>query len=121
MGYNESFPPPPDPFGVRATTCREAADAARRSENVAQCHLLRDIFHGPRPPVFIRQAWLNWNSRTAVRLAQVIYDECRFGDLPILADALLDAGCTEAGLLGHLRDPGPHFKGCWAVDALLLK
>jgi hypothetical protein len=37
----------------------------------------------------------------------------------VLADALEEVGCTDAGLLGHLRGPGPHVRGCWAVDLLL--
>ena len=41
--------------------------------------------------------------------------------LAVLADALEDAGCTDAGLLGHLRGPGPHVRGCWAVDLLIGK
>src|SRR5262249_44357979 len=41
------------------------------------------------------------------------------GHLAVLADALEDAGCTDAGLLGHLRGPGPHALGCWALDAVL--
>jgi hypothetical protein len=59
---------------------------------------------------------------TPVRtLAQAIYDEHRFQDLPILADALDEAGCTNADLLSHLRGPGPHVRGCWALDLLLGK
>jgi hypothetical protein len=41
--------------------------------------------------------------------------------LTVLADALEDAGCTDADLLGHLRSPGPHVRGCWAVDLVLGK
>ena len=39
--------------------------------------------------------------------------------LPILADALEDAGCGDVDILAHLRGPGPHVRGCWAVDPLL--
>jgi hypothetical protein len=41
--------------------------------------------------------------------------------LSLFADALEDAGCTDAELLGHLRSPGPHVRGCWAVDLVLGK
>jgi hypothetical protein len=41
-----------------------------------------------------------------------------FADLPILADALEDAGCTEAAVLAHCRGGGEHVRGCWAVDLL---
>ena len=51
-------------------------------------------------------------------MAQWIYQERAFAELPILADALEDAGCTDPTLLDHLRRPGPHFRGCWALDLL---
>jgi hypothetical protein len=56
-----------------------------------------------------------------VTIASDIYRDGKFNDLPILADALEDAGCTDADLLGHLRSPGPHVRGCWAVDLVLGK
>jgi hypothetical protein len=87
-----------------------------------QPRILRCIF-GPLPfrPVTLAPGILRWNDGTVPTLAQVIYDERHFGDLPILADALLDASCTDAELFGHLRSPGPHARGCWAVDLLLAK
>jgi hypothetical protein len=54
-------------------------------------------------------------------LAHGIYDQRAFDDLPILADALEEAGCQDADILGHCRQPGPHVLGCWAVDLLLGK
>jgi hypothetical protein len=83
---------------------------------------IRDIF-GPLPfrPVALAPAWLAWNGGTVVKLAEAIYEDRAFDRLPILADALLDAGCEDADLLGHLRGPGPHVRGCWAVDLLLGK
>ena len=54
------------------------------------------------------------------RLARLIYDEHAFGDLPVLADALEDAGCRDEVILEHLRDGGPHARGCFALDACLL-
>ena len=65
--------------------------------------------------------WLTWNGGTVVRLAQAVCDERAFERLPLLADALEDAGCADADLLGHLRSPGPHVLGCWAPDVLLGK
>jgi hypothetical protein len=41
--------------------------------------------------------------------------------LALVADALEDAGCTDAEILGHLRSPGPHVRGCWAQDLVLSK
>jgi hypothetical protein len=52
-------------------------------------------------------------------LAQAIYDERAFEHLPVLADALEEAGCTDAAILGHCRQPGPHARGCWVVDLLV--
>jgi hypothetical protein len=69
----------------------------------------------------INPIWLRWNDGTVVKLAQSIYDERRFTDLPILADALEDAGCADADILAHCRGPGPHVRGCWVVDLLLGK
>jgi hypothetical protein len=51
-------------------------------------------------------------------VVQGIYDEHRFGDLPILADALEDAGCGDSEILGHCRGPRPHARGCWVLDLL---
>ena len=44
-----------------------------------------------------------------------------YGGLPVLADALEEAGCTDADLLAHCRSGGGHLRGCWAVDLLLGK
>jgi hypothetical protein len=65
--------------------------------------------------------WLAWNENTVPRLAQTIYDERAFDRLPILADALEEAGCTDTAILDHCRQPGEHYRGCWAVDLLLGK
>jgi hypothetical protein len=51
-------------------------------------------------------------------LARAVYDERAFDRLPILADALEEAGCDSAELLAHCRNSGPHVRGCWAVDAV---
>jgi hypothetical protein len=91
-------------------------------ELCAQAALLRDIF-GPLPfrAVAIHPDVLAWNDRVVLRVAQAVYDERRFGEMPILADALLDAGCDNEDLIQHCREPGPHVRGCWAVDAILGK
>jgi hypothetical protein len=101
----------------------KAGDA---SEELAQSDLLRDIF-GPLPfrPVAVPDVWLTWNAGTVRRLAEAAdaerqmpggtLDPARLG---VLADALEEAGCTDPDLLGHLRGPGPHVRGCWPVDLL---
>ena len=83
-----------------------------------QCHLLREVFGNPFRPAAVDPAWLRWNGGCVARLAQGIYAERRFRDLPILADALEEAGCANADLLSHCRSGGVHVRGCWALDLL---
>jgi hypothetical protein len=89
---------------------------------LGDCHLLRDIF-GPLPfrSLSVDPICLAWNGGTVVRLAQTIYDERAFNRLPILADALEDAGCSEVAILAHCRGSGTHCLGCWVIDAILGK
>jgi hypothetical protein len=75
---------------------------------------------GVRPPS-LRPEWLAWNDGTALRLARLIDDEGAYHLLPILGDALEDAGCDDGELLRHCRGDGPHLRGCWVVDLLLGK
>lgn len=63
--------------------------------------------------------WLTWNDGTIPRIAWEILRTEDFAALPILADALEDAGCQEQEILNHLRQPGQHSRGCWAVDLAL--
>jgi hypothetical protein len=81
--------------------------------------LLRDLFGNPFRPASMTPAWLTWNHGTVPAIARHIYEDRAFHDLPILADALEDAGCTDAAILGHCRGPGEHVRGCWVVDLLL--
>lgn len=92
----------------------EATKAERRS----QVQLLRDIFGNPFRPVLVAPAW---QSTDVVSLAQAIYDERAFDRMPILGDAMEDAGCTNEEILAHCRGPGPHSRGCWVVDLILGK
>lgn len=62
-----------------------------------------------------------WRTSVVVGLAQAIDGELAFGRLPILADALEEAGCDQAAILTHCRQPGPHVSGCWVVDLVLGK
>jgi hypothetical protein len=75
--------------------------------------LLRDIFGDPLRPVAFDPAWRN---RTTMALARVMYDTRDFTAMPILADALQDAGCEHADILDHCRGDSPHVRGCWVVD-----
>jgi hypothetical protein len=78
----------------------------------------RDIFGNPFRPVAFADSW---RSETVVALAAGIYAERAFDRMPILADALEEAGCDHADVLSHCRGPGPHVRGCWVVDGLLGK
>ena len=79
---------------------------------------LRCIFGNPfRPVVFDPR----WRSADAVGVARGIYEDRAFGRLPLLADALMDAGCDDEQVIGHCRSDGPHVRGCWVVDMILGK
>jgi hypothetical protein len=62
-----------------------------------------------------------WRTSTAVALARQMYESRDFGAMPILADALQEAGCEDAAILDHCRGEGPHVRGCWVVDLVLGK
>jgi hypothetical protein len=91
--------------------------------------LLREIFGNPfRQPPPLPASVLAWNDGTVRRLAEAIYEERKPPEgtldnirLAILGDALLDSGCEDEELIQHLREPGPHYAGCWALDRVLGK
>jgi hypothetical protein len=93
-----------------------------RAECAAQCDFLRDLF-GPSPfrRVTVDPSWLAWSGGMIARLAEAIYEDRAYDRLPILADALEEAGCTDADILGHCRGGGNHVQGCWPVDLVLGK
>jgi GAF domain-containing protein len=80
--------------------------------------LIRDLFGNPFRPVAFDPAW---RTSTAVALASQMYESRDFAAMPILADALQDAGCEDADVLNHCRSDGPHVRGCWVVDLVLGK
>jgi hypothetical protein len=88
------------------------------ADKAIECRLIRDIFVNPYRPVSVDQCWLTSN---VVSIAHQIYESRDFGAMPILADALQDAGCENADVLDHCRGPGPHVRGCWVVDLVLGK
>src|SRR5438045_536785 len=73
----------------------------------------------PGPLAPLPPGWRACEGGTVPRSAARLYAEGDFAALPVLADALEEAGCADADLLGHLRGPGPHVRGCWALDRLL--
>jgi hypothetical protein len=88
----------------------------------AAAPLFRDLFGYPsRPAPSLAPSVLAYGGGTVPRLAAAIYEERAFDRLPVLADALEDAGCTDADILGHCRAGGEHVRGCWVVDLALRK
>jgi hypothetical protein len=82
-----------------------------------QAALVRNVFGNPFRPVAVEPSWL---TSDVVALARGIYDEKAFDRMPILADALQDAGCANDDVLTHCRDAKQvHVRGCWVVDLLL--
>jgi biotin carboxyl carrier protein len=96
------------------------APVGARGRLDASADLLRDVF-GPLPfrPVTIPHDVLAWSDRVVARLAAGIYEDNAFGRMPILADALMDAGCDDDEILAHCRAGMGHVRGCWVVDLCL--
>jgi hypothetical protein len=101
--------------GLAAHDSAEGAEA----EQALQSDWLRDLFGNPFHSVRIEPIWLRWHDECVVRLARAIDEEAAFDRLPILHDALLDAGCDDETLLEHCRQPEEHIHGCWVIDRLL--
>ncbi|MCE9566327.1 MAG: hypothetical protein K8U57_30250 [Planctomycetes bacterium] len=79
---------------------------------------MRDIFGNPFRPVTLSP---EWRTTTVLALANQLYESRNFDAMPILADALQDAGCENDDILNHCREPGEHVRGCWVVDMILGK
>jgi hypothetical protein len=81
--------------------------------------VVRCVFSNPFRPAPFDRAWLTSDVRF---LARGIYEDRAFDRMPILADALQDAGCDSDDILNHCRDPhATHVRGCWVVDLMLGK
>lgn len=102
---------PPEPH------VRDVLRANHRDADLADlADLVRCVFGSPyRRAEFAA----GWRTEAVVGIATAIYADRVFGNLPVLADALEDAGCADAAILDHCRHPGPHARGCWVVDAIL--
>lgn len=107
-------------------TARSAAEAAWRDrgedgpgpETCGQLVLLRDVFENPYQPGCVEDEWL---TSSVLALAEQMYESRDFSPMPILADALQDAGCDNTEILAHCRGPGQHVRGCCVVDLILGK
>jgi hypothetical protein len=86
------------------------------AKKFSQCRMVRDIFGNPFRLIAIDPSW---RTPQVVALAQAMYEDRRFEDMPFLADAWEEAGCSIEELLCHCREPGLHVRGCWVVDLAL--
>jgi hypothetical protein len=86
-----------------------------------QAMFVRDIVGNPFRTVTIKPSWLQSKNGIAREIAHAIYDEGAFDRMSNLADALEEAGCDNVEILSHLREPGLHVRGCWALDLILGK
>jgi uncharacterized membrane protein len=131
--------------GWTSEAVQGAADAVVAAELRAHCEILRDLFGDyfgppggegdwlpsgegaleswcalPSPITFSpRREWMTSNGGAIPKLAREIYEEEAFDNLPILANALEEAGCGESLILDHLRGPSLHQRGCWVLDLLM--
>jgi hypothetical protein len=110
------------PAAGRGVDHREARAVLRRrqhavvAERAVHADLLREVVGSPiRPAVFAP----DWRTSAAVGLAGQAYGSRDFALLPVLGDALQDAGYADEAVLAHCRGPGPHSRGCWVVDGVL--
>lgn len=97
---------------LRQATSPTAIDPDVARYSIPHANLAREVFGPGRKPRFL----VRWRSETVRLLADAIHVDQAFDRLPILADALEEAGCDNTDLLNHCRGPGPHVFGCWALD-----
>lgn len=95
-----------------------AYTAAELAEKEIQARLVREVFNNPFRQMIVERPWL---TSTVTTLAAAIYNDRAFHQMPVVADALEDAGCTNEAILNHCRQPGVHVRGCWVIDLLLGK
>jgi hypothetical protein len=103
---------PVEEFAARMPEWHEVGDADPPDPRP---DLIRDVFGYPFAPAVVEAGW---RTDTVNALAEGIADDGAYDRLPILADALEEAGCADRRLLAHCRAGGPHVRGCWAVDAV---
>jgi hypothetical protein len=101
---------------------KEEITACWQRDQARICGILRDVVGNPfQPPPYLDHSWLDLNDGAVRQLANAIYDDRAFDRLPMLADALEHAGCADAAILPHCREPRVHVRGCWVIDALVGK
>ena len=110
-------------FAVTAVDVRDGIGPVHdmvgvETERVVQGQYVRDIFGNPHRRVIFNP---RWRTIDVLGVAHAIYEERAFERMPILADALMDAGCGDELVIEHCRGNGPHVRGCWVVDLVLGK
>ena len=99
-----------------------STDSHDRAERIRDTHLrlqeniFREIVGNPFLPVDFDP---RWRTDDVLGLARGIYANKAFAHLPILSDALMDAGCDDERIIGHCRDKCQHVRGCWLIDLIL--
>ena len=120
----------PEPYRGRVKRLKAASEEARRLALAEQgrqsderesalrlefCEQFRCVAGNPFRPAYLRP---EWRSEHVVAIAEAVERTGDYAVMPILADALEDAGCDCDALLEHCRGPGPHVRGCWAIDLI---
>jgi len=108
-------------FWVARIESDELEDPVWNASLARSADLLREIFYNPFETFTIDSAWLRHDGGVVLAMAKTAYEERRFDILPVLADALEDAGCDDQRILAHCRGPNGHVRGCWVLDLLLGK
>jgi hypothetical protein len=116
----------PAAAGIAAEALELSVESSARAAvavkvSAAQVDLVREVIGNPWRSPALAPGTSPHGFAAALAIARRAYEEGDFRALPIVADALEDAGCADTGLLDHLRGPGPHVRGCWALDLLLGK
>jgi hypothetical protein len=106
--------------GMAVITEEQAVEVQKEYDAFMEDHtnFLRDIFGNPFRPITLDPTWL---PPTVKALAQKIYDDRTFDQMPLLANELEKAGCKDNEILAHCRETGSHVRGCWVVDLVLGK
>jgi hypothetical protein len=109
-------------FSIRSVVAtvvgvRELAMQLDRADcESAVCNLIREIFTNPFRPEVFDPTWL---TPTVVVFAQAIHNGSDYDQMPMLGDALEEAGCSSPGIVDHCRGKSKHVRGCWVVNALI--
>lgn len=104
-----------DSEAIRHIRASARYDLGAKQRKLLLCKVFHCVFGNPFRPVTVHPSWL---TSTVLAVAEGIYTDRAFGRMPILADALQDAGCDNEEIVQHCRQPGEHVRGCWVVDLL---